>query len=52
MAGSPAPPDGGRAVYHGLGSKVTRMRGSGRSSEGLTGGPGQGVSFQLQSSCS
>lgn len=52
VAGSPVPPDRGRAVYHRLGSKVPRTRGSGRCSEGLPGGPGQGVSFQLQSFCS
>lgn len=47
VVGSPVPPDRGRAVYHRLGSKVPRTRGSGRCSEGLLGGPGQG----LVSSC-
>ena len=51
MAGSPGPPDRGRADYHGLGSKVTCTRGCRWSSEGLMGSPGQGVSFQLQSLC-
>lgn len=51
MAGSPVPPDRERADYHGLGSKVTCTRACRRSSEGLTGSPGQGVSFQLQSLC-